>query len=170
MERAFMSAFGEEQTAAVPHGRDRTFPLSRFIFAMKFSRALCAKVSKGRVSTLGRVFGLDPSCLGGCLFSAFTGTSSDWLSRFAARWRFGLGSYRSATVADFHDLPRCLEFLRKERRTARPSLPARFSASVNGVHFLPSAAHWSGDHLMRSNLHSRFARKIFACQANIIIS
>jgi hypothetical protein len=101
--------FRQEQT---PHPEPEERLLSRFIFAMKISRATCAKTNHvERVSTQGRMFGLRISAgdLPAPSPLAFTGIDADWLSRaFAARRWFGMMRYRSATVAGFHGLPRCL--------------------------------------------------------------
>jgi len=91
-----------------------------------------ARKSRQRVSTQGRVFGLRicrPLAIRdlkfeisdserGCLVSAFTGCWPIGFPRvFTTRWRSGLMRYRSATVADSHGFPRCLE-RDKERRTS----------------------------------------------------
>ena len=106
-----MSALGLGKSSTHPSPEEQ--PLSRFIFAMKISRATCAKTNHVvRVSTQGRMFGLRISCRRfmpapspTCLHQI----ESDWLSRaFAARRWFGMMRYRSATVAESHGLPRCL--------------------------------------------------------------
>lgn len=56
-----MSALGLGKSSTHPSPEEQ--PLSRFIFAMKISRATCAKTNHVvRVSTQGRMFGLRISC------------------------------------------------------------------------------------------------------------
>src|SRR5688572_13504261 len=83
-EGSFMDVcfgFRQEQT---PHPEPEERLLSRFIFAMKISRATCAKTNHvERVSTQGRMFGLRISAgdLPAPSPLAFTGIDADWLSR-----------------------------------------------------------------------------------------
>ena len=109
-EGSFMDVcFGlRQEQAPVPSPEGQL--LSRFIFAMKFSRATCAKTNHvERVSTQGQMFGLRISCRR--VKPAPSPLPSpkvrfDWRSRaFAARRGFGMMRYRSATVAGFHGLP-----------------------------------------------------------------
>jgi hypothetical protein len=97
-------------------------PLSRFIFAMKFSRSAARKNSATeRVSLRGQIFGLRMSRgeFAAASLLAFTGARAPIgfaRAAEAARWE-SVMRYRSATVAGFHGLP-CFPEVSKERQSA----------------------------------------------------
>ncbi len=132
---------GQEQTRPVAGQR----LLSRFIFAMKFSRATRAKnltaSTREHFRTDVRTPHVSPAparlppllafASGPCRKLAFPRAN-------ARRW-FGLMRYRSATVAGFHGLSRCPKCDRKERTHSKrrePGHAMRFTG-----HLLTNPAH-----------------------------
>jgi hypothetical protein len=98
-------------------------------FAMKFSRRSRANRAK-RVSTQGRIFGLricDTLSGIASVPPSPTGCRLAFGRVFSTRWNLVM-RYRSATVADFHGLPR-IPGRAKERRTRRLQSPSHTEAT-----------------------------------------